>query len=157
MAVIRIGAARFPIGVLVSILSIAGLAGCTGTGKTVTVSPPWWESHLTLDQDLTVAGLREFRLTRSRTESGFLRVVGEYVNRSDLKLSAVVRFTWLDASGQPVESILSGWEAVHALPRKRATFAGIAPRDDIDDFHVELMAAHRLKGTGPPPKTDNRP
>ena len=157
MGVSRIGAARFLIGALASIVLIMGLAGCTGAGRVVATTPPWWVPHLTLDHDLTMAGLRELRLTKSRTDSGSLRIVGEYVNESEWKLSAVFRFTWFDASGQPVESILSGWEAVHALPRTRATFAGIAPRDDIEEFHVELMAAHRLKGVPARPKHDNRP
>ena len=142
---VRVHIARFLIGVIALTVSVTSLVGCAGTGGAVAAAPPWWEAHLTLDRDLTALGLREIRLVRSRSESGFLRVTGEYVNRSDSKLSAIVRFTWLDASGQPVGSILGGWQAVHTLPRSRATFAGIAPRDDIQDFRVELMAAHRLK------------
>ena len=141
---IRIGMARILIGAIVSIAWGASLIGCTGVA--VVAAPPWWEPHLTVDGDLKARGLREIRLTRSRSESGFLRIAGEYVNRSDAKLSAIYRFTWLDESGMPVESILGSWEAVHALPRARATFSGIAPRPDIQHFRVELMAAHRLKG-----------
>lgn len=141
---IRIGMARILIGAIVSIAWGANLIGCTGVA--VVAAPPWWEPHLTVDGDLKARGLREIRLTRSRSESGFLRIAGEYVNRSDAKLSAIYRFTWLDESGMPVESILGSWEAVHALPRARATFSGIAPRADIQHFRVELMAAHRLKG-----------
>jgi uncharacterized protein YcfL len=149
MSSIRFGTTRFLLGALASIVSVAGLVGCTGAGGVVATAPPWWEPHLTVDHDLKTLGLREIRLTRSRSESGFLRVAGEYVNRSDAKLSAIFRFTWLDASGQPVESILSSWQAVHTLPRTRATFAGIAPRGDIQEFRVELMSAHRLKGRPP--------
>ena len=141
----RVRIARLLIGVMALTVSVTSLVGCAATGATVPAAPPWWEAHLTLDRDLSALGLRELRLVRSRSESGFLRVTGEYVNRSDSKLSAIVRFMWLDASGQPVGSILGGWQAVHTLPRSRATFAGIAPRDDIQDFRVELMAAHRLK------------
>lgn len=144
VASIRIGVARILIGAVVSIAWGASLTGCTGAA--VVAAPPWWEPHLTVDRDLKARGLREIRLTRSRSESGFLRIAGEYVNRSDAKLSAVYRFTWLDESGMPVESILGSWEAVHALPRARATFSGIAPRADVQHFRVELMAAHRLKG-----------
>jgi len=142
---IRVHIARFVIGVIALTVSVTSLVGCAGVGGAVAAAPPWWEPHLSLDGDLEMLGLREIRLIRSRSESGFLRVAGEYYNRSDAKLSAIYRFTWLDASGQPVESILGGWQAVHALPRSRATFAGIAPRDDVQDFRVELMAAHRLK------------
>lgn len=145
MTEVRIHTARFLIGMIALTASLTNLVGCAGTGGAVVAAPPWWEAHLTLDRDLKSLGLRELRLVRSRSESGFLRVTGDYVNRSDTKLSAIYRFTWLDASGQPVGSILGGWQAVHTLPRSRATFAGIAPRDDIQDFRVELMAAHRLK------------
>lgn len=144
---VRAVIARVLIGAVVSAVAATNLVGCSvHTGSMVAVAPQWWESHLTVDRDLKVRGLRRIRLIRSRTESGFLRVAGEYVNQSDAKLSAIFRFTWLDASGMPVGSTLEGWQAVHALPRARATFAGIAPRDDVRDFRVELMAAHRLKG-----------
>lgn len=144
MISIRIGPVRILIRAIVTFVWAASLAGCAG-GAVVATSP-WWEPHLTVDRDLKARGLREIRLSQSRSESGFLRIAGEYVNRSDAKLSAIYRFTWLDESGMPVESILSNWEAVHALPRARATFSGIAPRADIQHFRVELMAAHRLKG-----------
>lgn len=144
MISIRIGPVRILIRAIVTFVWAASLAGCAG-GAVVATSP-WWEPHLTVDRDLKARGLREIRLSRSRSESGFLRIAGEYVNRSDAKLSAIYRFTWLDESGMPVESILSNWEAVHALPRARATFSGIAPRADVQHFRVELMAAHRLKG-----------
>ena len=146
MSSVQIGITRLLIGAIASIISVTVLVGCTGAGGVVATTPPWWEPYLTVDHDLKTLGLRELRLTRSRSESEFLRVAGEYVNRSDMKLSAIFRFTWLDASGQPIESILTSWQAVHALPRTRATFAGIAPRADIQDFRVELMSAHRLKG-----------
>ena len=146
MSDVRVGITRLLIGVIASIVALTILVGCTGAGGVVATTPQWWEPYLTVDRDLKTLGLREIRLIRSRSESGFLRVAGEYVNRSDVKLSAIFRFTWLDASGQPVESILANWQVVHALPRTRATFAGIAPRADIRDFRVELMAAHRLKG-----------
>ena len=113
MTGVRVRSARFLIGVIALTVSVASLVGCAATGAMVPAAPPWWEAHLTLDRDLHALGLRELGLTRSRSESGFLRVTGEYVNRSDAKLSAIYRFTWLDASGQPVESILGGWQAVH--------------------------------------------
>ena len=146
MSSVRVGITRLLIGAIASIISVTILVGCTGAGGVVATTPPWWEPYLTVDRDLKTLGLREIRLTRSRSESGFLRVAGEYLNRSDMKLSAIYRFTWLDASGQPVESILSSWQVVHTLPRTRAIFARIAPRADIQDFRVELMSAHRLKG-----------
>ena len=138
-----------------SILTLAGLVGCTGYTGIVTVpSPPWWQPHVTVDGDLERLGLRELRFTKARTDSGFLRVVGEYFNQSDSKLSTIYRFTWLDAAGQPVDTILGSWQAVNALPRARATFAGIAPRDDIESFRVELMSAQRLKGQPRPLKPE---
>lgn len=149
MADVPAGIHRLRIGAIAAVLSVAVLAGCTGPVG----APQWWDPYLTVDSDLETFGLTELRMTRSRTESGFLRVVGEYVNRSDATLSAVFRFTWLDAAGQPVKSILSNWQAVHALAGTRSTFAGIAPRDDIEDFRVELMAAHRLTGTAAPADT----
>lgn len=152
---VRVRIHRFLIGVMASIVSVTSLVGCVGTTGAAVTPLPWWEAHLTLDRDLKALGLRELELVRSRSESGFLRVTGQYINRSDLKLSAIYRFTWLDTSGQPVETILGGWQAIHTLPRSRATFAGIAPRDDIQDFRVELMAAHRLK-TRPAKKESDR-
>ena len=146
MSGIRIGISRFLIVAIACIASVTILAGCGGAGGTVATAPPWWEPYLTFDRDLKKSGLSELSLTRSRSESGFLRITGEYVNRSDTTLSAIFRFTWWDASGRPVDSILASWQAVHALPRARATFAGIAPRADIQDFRLELVAAHQLKG-----------
>ena len=146
---------RSLLGALVSILSVAGLVGCTGSAGVVAAStPPWWEPHVTVDGDLRARGLRELTFTRARTDSGFLRVVGEYFNQSHSKLSTVYRFTWLDAAGQPVDSILGGWQAVNTLPRTRATFAGIAPRDDIESFRAELISAHRLKRRSRPPESE---
>ena len=154
MAGIRIGFNRCLLGTLASIASLAMLAGCAGPAAVIPATPPWWAPYLTVDSDLKMLGLTDLRLTRARTESGFLRVVGEYFNRSESKLTAIFRFTWLDASGQPVDSILGSWQAVHALPRTRATFAGIAPRADIEDFRAELISAHRLKGRTPPANSD---
>ena len=147
---ISTGIARSLLGAFAAILLLPGLAGCTGPIRTTspvqTLPPPWWASYLTVDDDLKAAGLTDLRLTRSRTDSGFLRLVGEYFNESDSKLTVIFRFTWIDASGQPVDSILSGWQAVPALPRTRTTFSGIAPRGDIEEFRVELISADRLKG-----------
>ena len=149
----RIGFLRYLLGVLLTVVSTVGLVGCVGP-QVVTPPPPWWQPYLTIDQDLIALGLRDFRMSRSRTGSGFLRVVGEYANHSRATLSAIYRFTWIDESGQPVDSILSGWQAVHTLPKTTATFSGVAPRPDIREFRAELMAAHRLKGVPPPPEPD---
>ena len=111
---------------------------------------PWWTPHVTVDRALKRKGLRRLTFTRAHTAGGFARVVGEFVNRSDRKLSALYRFTWLDAAGQPVDSILGNWQAVHALPGARARFAGTAPRDDLGNFRVELIAAPRPRGPGEP-------
>ena len=144
-------AARRLLGALLSVLSLAGLVGCTGSaGVVAAYAPPWWEPHVTVDGDLRALGLRELMFTRARTDSGFLRVVGEYFNQSDSKLSTLYRYTWLDAAGQPVDSILGNWQVVNTLPRTRATFAGIAPRDDVENFRVELISAHRQKGRSRP-------
>ena len=144
---IRAGCTSRLLSAFASILLLPGLVSCAGPATVVdTVPPLWWAPYLTVDDDLTADGLIDLRLTRSRTDSGFLRLVGEYFNESDSKLTVIFRFIWIDASGQPVDSILSGWQAVHALPRTRATFSGIAPRGDIEEFRVELISADRLKG-----------
>lgn len=142
--------------VLVVSVTLGGLSGCThSVGVDATTVPPWWEPHLTVDHELETLGLADIRLTRSRTESGFLRIVVEYFNRSDSKLSVIYRFTWFDAARQPVESILGNWQAVNTtLPRAIATVAGIAPRDDIENFHIELISAHRLKGQPRPTESE---
>ena len=150
-------AVRSLFGPLLAILSLAGLVGCTGhAGVVGTSTPPWWEPYVTVDRELRARGLRELRFTRARTDSGFLRVVGEYFNQSDSKLSTVYRFTWIDAAGQPIDTLLGNWQAVNALPRTRATFAGIAPRGDVESFRVELVSASRLRGRSPPPPATDR-
>ena len=93
-------------------------------------------------------GMRQLEFTQSVNAGGFVRVVGEFYNKSSRKLSAMYRFTWLDAGGVPVDSILSGWQVVHALPGTHARFHGTAPRDDIMDFHLELSSVSRALGTG---------
>ena len=146
------------LGAVASIVLVAGLAGCTGHASGTVAVAPWWEPHLSVDRDLKTRGLREVELIRSRSQSGFLRVTCGYTNESDTTLSSLFRFTWIDESGQPVRSIPGlpeGWRSVHTLPRTRATFSGIAPRDDIQDFRLELIAAHRLKGQ-PPQSTPDR-
>lgn len=143
------------LGAVASIVAATSLAGCAGHASGTAAAAPWWEPHLSVDRDLKTRGLREVELTRSRSQSGFLRVTGEYINESDSILSSLFRFTWIDESGQPVTSARGGWQAVHTLPRTRAIFSGIAPRDDIQDFRLELIAAHRLKGQ-PPQSTADR-
>ena len=104
----------------------------------------WWVPWVSVDKRLTRRGLRDLQLTRSRNATGLLRVSGDFFNQSRRKLTAAYRFTWLDAVGQPVDSILGDWQVVHALPRARAMLAGTAPRDDVAQFRLELLAASRL-------------
>lgn len=104
----------------------------------------WWVPWVTVDKRLTRRGLRDLQLTQARNATGLLRVTGDFLNESRKKLSAVYRFTWLDAAGQPVDSILGGWQAVHALPHARALLAGTAPSDDVAQFRLELLSASRL-------------
>ena len=104
----------------------------------------WWVPWVSVDKRLTRRGLRDLQLTRSRNATGLLRVSGDFFNQSRRKLAAAYRFTWLDSAGQPVDSILGDWQVVHALPRARAVLAGTAPRDDVAQFRLELLAASRL-------------
>lgn len=104
----------------------------------------WWVPWVSVDKRLTRRGLRDLQLTRSRNTTGLLRVSGDFFNQSRRKLTAAYRFTWLDAAGQPVDSILGDWQVVHALPRARAMLAGTAPRDDVAQFRLELLSASRL-------------
>lgn len=104
----------------------------------------WWVPWVSVDKRLTRRGLRDLQLTRSRNATGLLRVSGDFFNHSRRKLTAAYRFTWLDAAGQPVDSILGDWQVVHALPRARAMLAGTAPRDDVAQFRLELLSASRL-------------
>ena len=104
----------------------------------------WWVPRVSVDKRLTRRGLRDLQLTRARNATGLLRVSGDFLNQSGRKLTAAYRFTWLDAAGQPVDSILGDWQVVHALPRGRAIFAGTAPRDDIAEFRLELLSASRI-------------
>jgi hypothetical protein len=108
-----------------------------------------------VDSTLKNEGLRQLAITRSLNAGGFVRVVGEFFNNSDKKLSVMYRFTWLDAAGQPVDSILGNWQVVHALPSTHARIDGTAPRDDIDGFHLDLALASKVLGTGelPPNNT----
>ena len=112
---------------------------------------PWWHPHVSLDRTLRREGLRDLTVARAVNAGGFVRVTGEFENISDRKLSVMYRFTWLDASGQPVDSILGDWQVVHALPGARARIAGTAPRDDVGDFRLELEAASRMLGSGDDP------
>ena len=107
-------------------------------------SDDWWVPWVSVDKRLTRRGLRDLRMTRSRNATGLLRVAGDFFNQSRRKLTAAYRFTWLDAVGQPVDSILGDWQVVHALPRARAMLAGTAPRDDVAQFRLELLSASRL-------------
>jgi hypothetical protein len=104
----------------------------------------WWAPWVSVDDRLIRRGLRDLRMARSRNVAGLLRVAGDFFNQSRKKLTAAYRFTWLDADGLPVDSILGDWQVVHALPRARAVFAGTAPRDDVAQFRLELLAASRL-------------
>ncbi len=106
-------------------------------------APDWWKRHVSVDRALRGTGLRRLTLDRSVNRGGFARVAGAFFNDSDRELSVMYRFTWLDAGGRPVDAILSGWRVVHALPGTRARFHGTAPRDDIEDFHLELSPASR--------------
>ena len=107
-------------------------------------SSGWWIPWVSVDKRLTRRGLRDLRMTRARNATGLLRVSGDFFNQSRRKLTAAYRFTWLDAAGQPVDSILGDWQVVHALPRARAVLVGTAPRDDVAQFRLELLAASRL-------------
>ena len=111
---------------------------------------PWWAPYVTVDRVLKRKGLRRLTFTRARNVGGFTRVVGEFINHSDRKFTALFRFTWLDAAGQPIDSILGDWRAVHALPGTRVHIAGTAPRSDVGDFRVELIAASRRGGSNEP-------
>ena len=106
-------------------------------------TPDWWKPHVSVDRTLRNKGLRQLAFTRSLNAGGLVRVAGEFFNDSSRKLSAMYRFTWLDVAGQPVDSILARWQVVHALPGTNAYIQGIAPRDDIHDFRLELSSVSR--------------
>ena len=110
-------------------------------------TPDWWKHHVSVDRTLKKKGMQQLTFTQSVNAGGFVRVVGEFYNRSSRKLSAMYRFTWRDAGGMPVDSILSGWQVVHALPGTHARFHGAAPRDDVIDFHLEISSVSRALGT----------
>lgn len=126
-----------------SLLAGAGalaLAGCAA--PRALPPPPWWAPHVHLDPVLTARGLRELSVVRGVTAGEFMRISATWRNASQTKrLSALVRFTWLDAAGQPVDTLLSAWEAVHAEPGVWASADGTAPRPDIASFRLELVAA----------------
>jgi hypothetical protein len=131
-----------------------GAAVAHSTAKHSTAIPNWWKPHVSVDSTLQNEGLRQLAITRSLNAGGLVRVVGEFFNNSDKKLSVMYRFTWLDAAGQPVDSILGNWQVVHALPSTHARIDGTAPRDDIDGFHLDLALASKVLGTGEPPKNN---
>jgi hypothetical protein len=123
------------------------LPGSPSISTAVMVAPStggWWVPWVSIDKRLTRRGLRDLHLTRARNASGLLRVSGDFFNQSRRKLPAAYRFSWLDAAGQPVHSILGDWQVVHALPHARAMLAGTAPRDDVAQFRLELLSASRL-------------
>ncbi len=113
-------------------------------------STDWWKHHVSVDRTLKGKGLRQLEFSQSINAGGFVRVVGEFFNSSSRKLSAMYRFTWLDARGQPIDTLLSGWQVVHALPGTHARIHGTAPRDDISDFHIELSSVSRALGQNEP-------
>ena len=113
-------------------------------GMTASSTGGWWVPWVSIDKRLTRRGLRDLQLNRARNSTGLLRVSGDFFNQSRKKLVAAYRFTWLDAAGQPVDSILGDWQVVHALPRARAMLAGTAPQDDVAQFRLELLSASRL-------------
>ena len=120
------------------------------TAKHSSDSPHWWKHHVSVDRTLKRERLGQLAFTQSINAGGFVRVVGEFFNSSNRKLSVMYRFTWLDAGGQPIDSLLSGWQVVHALPGTHARIHGTAPRDDISDFHIELSSVSRALGQNEP-------
>ena len=120
------------------------------TAKHSSASPDWWRPHVSVDRTLKNKGLRQLWFTQSINAGGMVRVAGEFYNHSNRKLSAMYRFTWLDDGGMPVDSILSGWQVVHALPATHARIHGTAPRDDITEFHLELSSVSRVLGQDEP-------
>ena len=104
----------------------------------------WRVPWVSIDRRLIRRGLRDLQMTKARNAGGLLRVSGDFYNDSRRKLTAAYRFTWLDAAGQPVDSILGNWQVVHALPQSRALLRATAPREDIAQFRLELIAGSRL-------------
>jgi hypothetical protein len=111
-----------------------------------TSGPNWWKPYVSLDKTLEDDGLKKLSITRSKNASGLARVVGKFFNNSDHKLTAMYRFTWMDAAGQPIDSILGNWQVAHALPSTHAWIYGTAPREDIGGFYLELVSASRVLG-----------
>ena len=131
-------------GIQGQIVRVSDAAGVTEAETLAASTDDWWVPWVSIDKRLTRRGLRDLRMTRARNAAGLLRVTGDFFNQSRRNLSAAYRFTWLDAAGQPVDSILGNWQVVHALPHARATLAGTAPREDVAQFRLELIAASRL-------------
>ena len=122
---------------LAGAVTLAGCAAPVAQGP-----PPWWAPYVRVAPDLVARGFRRLALVRARNDGGFLRITGSWVNVSPNRLSVLYRFTWLDAAGQPVETLLSAWEATHVRAGTQVEFAGTAPRDDIDAFRLEFVAAN---------------
>ena len=131
-------------GIQGEIIRVSDAADVTEAETLAAATDDWWVPWVSIDKRLTRRGLRDLRMTRARNAAGLLRVTGDFFNQSRRNLSAAYRFTWLDAAGQPVDSILGDWQIIHALPRTRATLTGTAPREDVAQFRLELIAASRL-------------
>ena len=116
------------------------LAGCVAPRPMAPL--PWWAPHVTVDPVLEARGLRDLDVNRGMTAGEFVRISATWRNVSQTgRLSVLARFTWFDAAGQPVETLLSAWEAVHAPPGTWASVDGTAPRADIAAFRLELIHA----------------
>lgn len=120
---------------------LAVLAGCMVPAETAG-PPPWWTPFVTVDPMLPQRGMRGLDFVLTRNAGGFARLAGEFRNRSEWKLSAAYRVVWLDDAGQPANPGV--WRAAHALPLAAGRFADTAPRDDVNDFRVEMLAIERL-------------
>ena len=131
-------------GIQGQIVRVSDAADVTEAETLAASTDDWWVPWVSIDKRLTRRGLRDLRMTRARNAAGLLRITGDFFNQSRRNLSAAYRFTWLDAAGQPVDSILGNWQVVHALPHARAMLAGTAPREDVAQFRLELIAASRL-------------
>ena len=122
-----------------AVLAGAGLlAGCAAPAA---LPRPWWDPYVRVSPDLVARGFRGLDVVQARNAGGFVRITGSWVNGGQNRLSVLYRFTWFDAAGQPVESLLSTWQAAHARPGVRMDFAGTAPRDDLERFRLEFVAA----------------
>jgi len=83
-------------------------------------------------------------IKEARTPEGFLEVQVSGYNKSQYKKIIEYRTDWLDANGMQIDTVMSKWQTMSAMPKSGFLFKVTAPTAEAADYRINTRRARNM-------------